>query len=691
MSRKFILIDQSISSLSGHHYEYAYHVLKAAQEAGFTPYLATNLRFQDKVPVPWQIVPAYKYGFWASQSSSQWEKELDAARRSWGRRWFRMKCRFRYSLPGLMWSVRNQVGDFLIRQPIDRHRLLPIAGFVPLLVLFKILKFLVLLGLLPFVAAFFLVRAAWRWIWHRRAVREATSVLFSDLRGLGAFVHYIWSRRAGVLQWIREFRSLRRFSKDTAALFSRIPLAEDDIVFIPTISTVEMMGLKLFFQTHPSLPRASWHLLYRRDIYRGREVDYARQDGWIMAMGAAFRSFLAGVGKQRVSFYTDTDELTAQYNRLGAAEFHTVPIPHTHRPAPEKPAGPLRLIYVGDARKEKGFHLIPHVLQELWQDYAATGRIACTLQANYNIPQGEPEAVIAKGSLLGMSRDVVQLLDKPLSSEQYAALLLSGDINLLLYDRDNYYARSSGILVESLAAGMPVVAPAGSWLVRQFLAEQYAWQESLRERMTVVQTLSSEHLRWQRKQRKGPVAGGSEVSAPPDEKILTLVRVPVGATIALITFTLPGSIKEALLTVDPQDAAGQALSADQDESLIIEANRQDKAVHVAILAHGAGRLSIGLRSPTRSSAVPVANFRIDFLSGAQPPLSAVGVSYHRTRDIAPCMRELIDNYAHYRSTAVEFSAKWFAYHNAAGLVEVLAGKTSTAKPHAASLLAGAVV
>jgi hypothetical protein len=541
------------------------------------------------------------------------------------------------------------------------------------------------------VAAFFLLRAAWRWIWSLRSIREAAGVLFSDLRGLLAFAHHVWSRRAGLLQWIREFRSLRRFSSDTAALFNRIPLAQDDIIFIPTISTIEMMGLKLFFQSHPSLPQASWHLLYRRDIYKGREAGYAAQDGWVMAMGGAFRSFLQGTGSQRVFFYTDTDELTAQYNRLGAAEFRTVPIPHTHRPAPAKPAGSLRLIYVGDARKEKGFHLIPHVLQELWPDYAATGRIACTLQANYNIPQGEPEAVIAKGSLLGMPRGVVELLDRPLSSEQYAALLLSGDINLLLYDRDNYYARSSGILVESLAAGMPVVVPAGSWLARQFLDEQYAWQDSLRERMTVVQTLAGDQVRWQRKQRKAQTVSSDEITVPSGDKLVTPARVPPSAAMALITCAFTGKIREGLLSIDLQDASGQSLNPGHDEPVIVEAARQGNAVYVVRIPAGAGRLVIGWQCPARASALSIRDFRLDFLSGEQPPVSTIGVAYYRTQDIAACLRELIDHYPHYRATAVGFSAKWFAYHNAAGLVDVLAGKSGAEKQESAAVLAGAAV
>ena len=125
--------------------------------------------------------------------------------------------------------------------------------------------------------------------------------------------------------------------------------------------------------------------------------------------------------------------------------------------------------------------------------------------------------------------------------------------------------------------------------------------------------------------------------------------------------------------------------------MIVEAARQGNAVYVVRIPAGAGRLVIGWQCPARASALSIRDFRLDFLSGEQPPVSTIGVAYYRTQDIAACLRELIDHYPHYRATAVGFSAKWFAYHNAAGLVDVLAGKSGAEKQESAAVLAGAAV
>lgn len=679
--RKFILIDQSIASLSGHHYEYAVHVLEAAHRAGYATYLATNRRFRDGGEhSPWPILPAYTYGFWAAQSSAEWEKHLAAARSRVHRAWFHLRCRLRFSALGVVWAARSNFAEFLLAQPLDRSRLLPILAWTPLVVLYKLLRFVFLLLLLPLAVLGFGLRALVRSLLARPLVQQAFHTLFHDLADLARIPAFFVTRRQRILEWLREFRTLRRFAADTAALFRRIPLAENDVVFIPTISVVEMMGLRLFLDRHPAIPPVSWHLLFRRDIYRGREADYARQDPWVTGHGEVFRRFQQGLaGRQRILFYTDTAELTAQYNRLGAALFHTVPIPHTRRSGSPHDPPPLRLIYVGDARREKGFHLLPHLVEELWSGYVAPGKIAFRLQSNYNVPQGEPEAVLARAQLETYPPELVELLKKPLTSTQYQELLLSGDINLLLYDAENYYARSSGILVESLAAGMPVIVPAASWLARQFLAERYAWLDSLRDRLPVLNSLPASQLRWRRHAKAPPEPDpAGEFTVTHEEPRFATLRVPPGASLLLLSCEFGPGWNEGLFTLEPLDGAGEPLGRPSAPLLLEGLAGSGRAVHATPLEPGVVRCRLRVRGASPGAAVLIRRLRVDFLASPQPvPLSAVGVAYHHEREIAPLVRELIDHYPHYHQTAAAFAENWLAFHNAAGLVARLAARAES--------------
>ena len=59
------------------------------------------------------------------------------------------------------------------------------------------------------------------------------------------------------------------------------------------------------------------------------------------------------------------------------------------------------------------------------------------------------------------------MIERALTTGEYADLVHSADIILLPYQADVYAARSSGILAEALAAGKPVVVPSGTWMSRQ--------------------------------------------------------------------------------------------------------------------------------------------------------------------------------------------------------------------------------
>ena len=57
-----VLIDPSLQAIGGHHFEYALHLLRAAEQAGFEPWLASHRKFRDQAEMPehWRILPLYQ-------------------------------------------------------------------------------------------------------------------------------------------------------------------------------------------------------------------------------------------------------------------------------------------------------------------------------------------------------------------------------------------------------------------------------------------------------------------------------------------------------------------------------------------------------------------------------------------------------------------------------------------------------
>lgn len=674
--RKFILADQSISSIAGHHYEYAVHVLEAAARAGYTPVLATHERFRRDPAAksaPWKVLSVYRYGFWAAQGPPRFAL-LGGLRGAFAKFRFRTRTAFTFSPWGLAWRMRTRLSDFLFEQPIDKAHLAALPLLVAAILLLKMLRLAALLAVFPAAAAVFAVRAIYLLGSAGGFPPTYARSLLADAADFRRLIHLLLSRRVQILKWVQQYRCIRGFAADTRRLLEEADPRDGDIIFLPTVSPIELMGLAALTPRSAAARRVSWRLMFRRDIYRGRADEYAAQEASLNDLRQVFQTCRAKLAGARIAFFTDTDELTAQYNRLGAFRFRTGPIPHTHLPVERAadPARPLRLIYIGDARKEKGFPHLPHLIHRLWQDYVETGRATFHFQANYNIPQGEPEAVIARTRMEGWPAAKVELIGQPLTSEQYRRFLLSGDINLLLYDTANYYARSSGILVESLTAGVPVLVPAGTWLARQFLEPYYCHQERLGQTLPRLAAYCLEDLRWRvhGNPKLNPCTAGG-LTATRDGKAYTRVDVPAGATHVLVKLRFGAGAGEGHCTLDQLDERGHSLAAVFPR--LLEGAGETRRATALIPLHGrAARVWVAVSSLFAHTSVTIPAFEILFLKAeTPPPTGAVGLICHHLDEAPGLAAELIDQHPYYAATAREFARSWYGYHNAGRLVELL--------------------
>lgn len=675
MARKFILIDQSIASIAGHHYEYAVHVLEAAQRAGYEPFLATHNGFaRTSFRSPWKTFPYYRYSFWAAQERSgsslvEWLAGAVGALR------FRWRLIHQFSWPGLLWAARNRFGEFLLKQPADRAHLKLLPALIAGALVMKLVRLAVLLLLLPFALLIFLVRGIGRLLRLGGFPETYARSLAADAVDLLWFQRELFRRRNQWRHWWRQYRSIQGFASATRRLMDEIKPAQGDIIFLPTVSAIEIMGLSELLRKRPGGGGPSWHLLMRRDVYQGREAEYAGQEGKLNDLRQALLTAAEKLKGHHTCFYTDTEELTRQYNRLGVFQFHTAPIPHTPAAKPKRESSPLRIIYVGDARKEKGYHLIPRLVEDLW-DYVAAGRVSFHLQSNFNVPNGEPEAVIAREQLETLATRAggsLELIREPMTSEQYRAFLLSGDINLLLYDASNYYARSSGILVESLAAGLPVVAPAGTWLARQFQGAVYQRRRALRQEMNIIGAGTGVELDWRvHGSPETRAREGGCVTAGMESKAFAWVDVPSGATHLLAQIHFGGGPQEGFFYAVQLDAGGIALGA--SSAHLLEGDEDGAAADILNLDAGARKVWLALGSTAPASAVSVVKFTVDFLAAqpdSMPPVSAVGGIYQAESEIASLLKEIIEQHGHYECTAREFGIKWRQFHNAESLLRQL--------------------
>jgi glycosyltransferase involved in cell wall biosynthesis len=374
---KFVLIEPAIEGWTGHYYEYAARVLRAAKAAGYEPILVVNRAFRNTHSKDIRYIPIYRLG----------------------------------------------------------QRLVPKS--FPLYYLARKLK-----------------NKSQSWI----AARKATPV-----SNVSMPVQSPQIQKDKPLRWVMK-RTFGRykvasFIRDTRALLKQISLSADDIVFFPTASEYELQGLIQIFKYYPDYMNAKWHFLFHSNI-----IPIELRDAFMR-----MQHLLAG---ENLYFYTDTEQLTQQYNQLDILPFTTLPIPIdlglSQTDKKLKPVTPPFCVsYIGDARGEKGYQHLPDVVKNLWNDYVLKDKIKFVIQSNFNIEEGEPAAIVARAKLDALQGRSVTLLKEPLNPVDYRDLLLKSDIVLFPYDSVAYAARSSGIFTEAMVAGIPVVVPEGSWMALQ--------------------------------------------------------------------------------------------------------------------------------------------------------------------------------------------------------------------------------
>src|SRR5579885_2702133 len=309
---KFILIDNSISDTTGHHYQYAEYCLQAAKELGYEPILATNKKNKITENLPWKVYPVYTGTFWSHEEYNNFLLSLYNRFE---------KSKRKVALSGIL----RIMGPKLANKLLDKNK-------------------------------------------------------------------------------------ISEFEKNSQELFDQVLLSEGDIIFLPTSGLVEMFGISECATKNHLLQKATWHFLFRRNLYNGTPENYSFMYVKLRLLKLAFDNFLK---KTRItaSFYTDSDQLTDQYDRIGSVKFHTLPLPHTMpKSMSKKKKDKLQITYLGDARTEKGYQYLPQLVQDLWKDYVNQGKVSFVIQSNYNIPDGEPAPVVAREQLQHFPSDKVKLI-----------------------------------------------------------------------------------------------------------------------------------------------------------------------------------------------------------------------------------------------------------------------------------------
>jgi len=261
-----------------------------------------------------------------------------------------------------------------------------------------------------------------------------------------------WGRDLSLPHRPKREDSSRLFVKHTKFILEREQFQAEDHIFIPNISDFDLAQLAIYLVSELDPEAPTWHVFLRRDV---------PEDNWTRVH--SLRVLGKAIDRGKVRLYTDTTELAEQHRALTGFSVTVLPIPISTQPLVPSLAGadaPLRVVYLGDARVEKGFPRIPDLVRAT-ETLTQRGDLSYSIQT-YN-GGSEPACQQAAAELTALDLGPEgELLEDRLSSRKYAELLSKSDVVLALYDRDAYKRRSSHVVVEALCSGKVVLITPGT-------------------------------------------------------------------------------------------------------------------------------------------------------------------------------------------------------------------------------------
>ncbi len=172
-------------------------------------------------------------------------------------------------------------------------------------------------------------------------------------------------------------------------------------------------------------------------------------------------NYLKCLGKieSRVFLYAENKLLANYLSSIWDAKVCPLEIPpairHMHNKKSSK--GTLNVVYIGAAREEKGFLLIPDILK-ITSISEEKKNIKFTIQCSPQIIGYLPVISKALAKLREFPSEVVSLIEQPQSMNEYFATIENADVVLLCYDKNRYGVRGSGIAVEAVTFGKIIIA-----------------------------------------------------------------------------------------------------------------------------------------------------------------------------------------------------------------------------------------
>ncbi len=472
--------------------------------------------------------------------------------------------------------------------------------------------------------------------------------------------------------WLSRFRQninrqkrdqyLAQFQDDCHELLANHRLQQGDQIFFVTISEIEWLGLARFIATLPGADLVQWHLQFHFELFLGLPTEYEKSAAEAQQVNAVFEDASQLTKHANIRFYTTSNELTEQYNRLDVETFETLayPVNPTFLQNCE-PTNNSKVILTcaGGIRREKGIKsYLPDLANSVTQCPQLKSKIEIVVQGK---PKNLPLTQRKKCS------SVIRW--EPLPAAHYDQLIYQTDIGLLMYDAKVFASRRSSVLGEFLSCGKPIIVTAGSWLHKQIAKPIEQHRKHLFDASLALDEIDSPFC-------------SDQIACDPQRAILIPLKNGDSNQHRVLNVCLDWSDKNPFGTychVEFQMLVdGIAVSRKQDIVAPITAIQEKQPREVFVSAEIPPRTTevhIKLSNAFASGPLMLNNLQFGLIENDQPiPTGVIGVPVANNESIIDAIRYMLKHLDHYRQTAEENAWSWRAKHAPAKTVGQLLKK-----------------
>ena len=281
---------------------------------------------------------------------------------------------------------------------------------------------------------------------------------------LNPLAYLLPSRVATAIQsrWNYRQHSKSLFA-DLCKLIPDCNTSEPVLIFFPTFSFNDIIGITRFAEKLNSSSNTKIAMVQHFTSRPNLEKDFFPH----RLYSHSLRYLSQSPAKNKIHLFTDSKNLSAEYKSYIDKPFKVLPIPHTLpsylKHQNETTKNKLIVGYLGDARTNKGFHLIPEAIKHVT---SALGNDAIDWEIQANI-RNHQEWQTVQGVNLLKTMPAIKLHHTPMNTDAYHKLMAEIDIFMLPYTLENYHSQSSGVFAETRGLGKVSVVSRGTWMAEE--------------------------------------------------------------------------------------------------------------------------------------------------------------------------------------------------------------------------------